>query len=547
MKNKWLSLLLIGCILTTATACSRAAKTESNILSSEEETSCSDSSITDDLNSSDVEDESLTSTTENSQPNSQIFSSTKNPTSPSQTNTTISVKKAVSKISYSSTLTGLPGTKSKELLQNPNRGFRLELTLNPSNGQIISGGKDAISYLKEQLSYYSEEPPQLAQNYIYLTDYSGKDLDQKAFDNLQKYFDALKECKVQSMVRIAYEYDESNNTVGPTTDQMLRHMKQLKPFLEKNKDGIHVIQAGFIGLWGEWHHSVYPHDQKAVLEGIVDMAPEGKMVQVRLASYKNVLDANDPRRSRVSYHDDYLVGVDHAWSTANPSNASEYQMMLTESANMLVDGEMPWGSDKYFNNGVIDGLQMAQHLLRFHFSTMSVVHNYKEGSMYANYNMAQWKSIQVDEAYLKSNGLRYSPAWLKDANGSNTSRSLFAYIRDYLGYYIAASNVTANVSGKSVQVGVHLQNYGFSAPYGMQKIELVLTDANNTVIASQTACSLKDLQPDQDVNVSKTLTAPEVYAGYKVGIRFVNAAGTPAKLANDMEYINGINTLVVLE
>ncbi len=450
-------------------------------------------------------------------------------------------------MTYTPTLKGLPGTQSKELLKNPNRGFRLELTLNPANGKTVNGDKDAIAYLEEQLSYYGEESPQLAQNYYYLTDYSDKDLDQKAFDNLQKYFDALEENHIQSMVRFAYEYNENNNVVGPTTEQMLRHMQQLKPFMEKNKAQIHVVQAGFIGLWGEWHHSVHPHDQKVVLEGIVDMAPKEKMVQVRLASYKNVLDPDDPRRARVSYHDDYLVGVDHAWSTAIPSNPGEYQMMLDDSVHMLVDGEMPWGSDKYFNNGVIDGLAMAQRLQKFHYSTMSVVHNYKEGSMYANYNMAQWKTIEVNEAYLKANGLRYAPSWLNDAEGKPTQRSLFAYIRDYLGYYLEATAGSVKVDGKTVEVSLDLQNYGFSAPHGMDKLELVVTDEQGKVIVAQSTCAMDELQPGKTVKVSAKLNAPALYAGYKVGVRFTNAMGTPAKLANALPYENGVNILTVLE
>lgn len=323
-------------------------------------------------------------------------------------------------------LRGLPGTQSKELLRNPDRGFRMELTLNPATGKTIQWDKDSIEELREQMTYYYDESPRVAVNGIYLTDYSDRDLDQRAFDNLQKYFDALREQEVRSLVCFAYEFYEDNNVVGPTTTQMLRHMQQLKPFLEKNKDIIHTVEAGFIGLWGEWHNSVHPHDQKAVLEAILDMTPKEKTVQVRLAAHKNVLAADDPRRARVSYRDLYLVGVDHAWSTALPSRPGEYQMMLDDSANMLIDGEMPWGSDKQFNNGVIDGLAMAQRLQKFHFSTLSVTHNYKEGSMHANYNMNQWKSVAVDESYLKQNGLRYAPSWLKDANGKPTQRSLFA-------------------------------------------------------------------------------------------------------------------------
>ncbi|HHV51498.1 MAG TPA: DUF4832 domain-containing protein [Clostridiales bacterium] len=127
------------------------------------------------------------------------------------------------------------------------------------------------------------------------------------------------------------------------------------------------------------------------------------------------------------------------------------------------------------------------------------------------------------------------------------TRSLFAYIRDYLGYYVAANNITATVNGNSVSVNVKLMNYGFSAPHGMNKMELVLTDKNNNVLDSKIACELKDLQPGNEVSVSGTLTASKLYAGYKIGIRFVNAIGTPVKLANDTEYSKGINTLLVMQ
>ena len=86
-------------------------------------------------------------------------------------------------------LRGLPGTQSKELLRNPDRGFRMELTLNPATGKTIQWDKDSIEELREQMTYYYDESPRVAVNGIYLTDYSDRDLDQRAFDNLQKYFD----------------------------------------------------------------------------------------------------------------------------------------------------------------------------------------------------------------------------------------------------------------------------------------------------------------------------------------------------------------------
>lgn len=539
-------ILITGMLFTSITGC-KPGKTGESTISSEVTSSGIESGSTISTEVSSITESLAESDTQSSEALSAASGSKSQQSSNNSKIISQITKKAVSKLNYTTGIKPLPGTKSKELLKNPNRGFRLELTMNPSNGNALNSTVTAEASLVQQLDYYKEDSPQLAQNYIYLTDYSYKDLDQKALDNIQKYFDALKRNKIQSLLRFCYEYNETNNVVGPTTEQMLRHMKQLKPIVEKNKDLIHVIQAAFIGLWGEWHHPVYPHDEKTVLEAILDMAPESKFVQVRLVKYKNVLDANDPRRSRVSYHDDYLVGEDHGWSVANANITAEYKQLLSDAPNMLIDGEMPWGTDTYYNHGEIDGTLMAQRLQEQHFTSMSVVHNYKEGGQFATYNMVKWKSVSANESYLKENGLRYAPAWLKDSNGKETTRSVFAYIRDYLGYYIAADNLKATVNGKTVQVSLDLMNYGFSAPLGMKEISVVITDKNNQVIASRKACDLISLQPGKKITVSQSLSASELYAGYKIGIRFVNAVDTPAKLANDVEYANGVNTLLVLQ
>lgn len=546
MIKKLSIILALGILLTGISACKPSASNNSSVInnSSSSEESMSDTSS--DIPSTIISFNDSKASSNISSSNSASISKSGQSTNSSKTNSEF-IKKAVTKLNYSATISPLPGTKSKELLMNPNRGFRLELTMNPSNGNALNSNKTAETALLEQLDYYKDETPQLSQNYIYLTDYSKKDLDQKALDNIQKYFDVLKKNKIQSLLRFCYEYDDTNNVIGPTTDQMLRHMKQLKPLIEKNKDLIHVIQAAFIGLWGEWHHPVYPHDEKVVLEAILDMAPTNKFVQVRLVRYKNVLDLNDPRRSRVSYHDDYLVGEDHAWSVATTQNLSEYKLLLADAPNMLIDGEMPWGTDTYYNQGNIDGTLMAQRLQEQHFTSMSLVHNYKEGSAFSTYNMVEWKSIEANENYLKTNNLNYSPAWLKDASGKATGRSIFAYIRDYLGYYIEANNVNATISGKTVKIDLNLLNYGFSAPLGMKEIAVVVTDQNNNVIASQKACELIALQPGKNIAVSQTLTIPELCSGYKIGIRFINAVDTTAKLAIDTEYKNGVNTLLVLQ
>mgnify|MGYP006363308859 CR=1 FL=1 len=44
------------------------------------------------------------------------------------------------------------------------------------------------------------------------------------------------------------------NQDAPVSD-VLRHLDQLKPVVQKNADVIAMWDAGFIGPWGEWHTS----------------------------------------------------------------------------------------------------------------------------------------------------------------------------------------------------------------------------------------------------------------------------------------------------
>ena len=457
----------------------------------------------------------------------------------------------LNKTSFDFGVTGLPGSRSKELLENPDRGFRHEVYVNASNGRWYPNsttGKSAIEHTQTALNMYFADSPQLAQVYVYLIDYADKDLDQKALNNIQSYIDFLKSKKIRMLFRVCYEWDErlsGSDMKGPTTAQILRHLEQLKPLIAKNKDNIFVVQAGIIGLWGEWHHSakVPPSDYKKVLEAIIDTMPQELFVQVRMVDYKNLLDKNDPRRKRVGYHDDYLVGFPHAWNTGLVPGTDQYDQQTAESPLLMTDGEMPWGSDTAVVKQV-DSMLMAQRLSLHCFSSLSLAHNYMEGG---SFSMVQWKSDSADKGRLSAKKLPFAESWFKDESGKVVDRSMFGYIRDHLGYYLEASNVKASISGGNIKVNLNLTNYGFSAPYTMKNPELVILDKNGKQVSSTKLCDVGQLLTKKKVSAEKSLKLPADPYGCQVALRFVNPAGTPARLANDIAFENGYNILGVLK
>lgn len=86
---------------------------------------------------------------------------------------------------------------------------------------------------------------------------------------------------------------------------------------------IAVVQAGFIGAWGEWHTSTNgltePAARQEILEKLVDAVPVSRAVQLRYPPYKKALygDAltaaeafGTSYRARVGHHNDCFVSSD---------------------------------------------------------------------------------------------------------------------------------------------------------------------------------------------------------------------------------------------
>lgn len=170
---------------------------------------------------------------------------------------------------------------------------------------------------------------------------------------------------------------------GPTLEDVLRHMEQLKPFLAQNTDVIQVVQAGFIGAWGEWHSSFHglekTNDSKrTILEKIVWMTPENRMVQVRVPEYKNLINKESKSYNRVSFHDDFIIIKPHKWDGNMHEGTPYFNQIVEESPYLAVDGELPWGTwsmnedpDNPEAGWVIDGKATARQLFLQHYTSLS--------------------------------------------------------------------------------------------------------------------------------------------------------------------------------
>ena len=238
------------------------------------------------------------------------------------------------------------------LFTNPDRGFRLEsytdlsLHSTENNKYNITQWNDKFQAAAEKVKEGIWAKPKLTQVYCYLTEYRDTEtLPDIVFQNLDAIFQALKQEKMKGVIRFAYQGSMEAKNEQASQEIMLAHMEQLAPVLEKYKDLIHTVEAGFMGAWGEWHS--YPghtwddpgqisneyFDGAVILRGILDMVPDDIYVQVRYPGIGELIDKEDPDHMRLGLNNDAFFGFRNqagAWPYEEMGN-SHCHIILTQN------------------------------------------------------------------------------------------------------------------------------------------------------------------------------------------------------------------------
>lgn len=400
-------------------------------------------------------------------------------------------------------------------LYNPGRGFRLETALD-----VAMDTAAPQKQLAELSAKYASDSVSLSQSYFYLTFLVGKELTEENFATMQSYFDELRRQGKKTVLRFAYERDfMGRSPIGPTAEQILQHLNQLKPILETNKDLILVVQAGLIGAWGEWHSSIHGIENskeamKAILVRLLSIVPQEKNVQVRVPEYKNLLKDMPELYKRISFHDDFIVIRPDRWDGDMHEGTANFDQIVRESPYLVVDGELPWGfwsvgadPDSPSAGWIIDGMQAARRLFLQHFTSLSVIHNYKEQhsnkhfdeSNPPRYSMLVWKETMINEDSLRKYNMPVSDNYFRLKDGSHTERCVFDYVRDHLGYRLELQSLQMPdvwLAGENNALELTLINRGFATVFGEHVIRPVLIDKAGTVIELPSAdVNPQDWQP----------------------------------------------------
>lgn len=381
-------------------------------------------------------------------------------------------------------------------------------------------------------SYYT-----LILRVCYLENFVDGQISSTYLSAMQADFNKIRNAGMKCILRFAYSDDNDNgNPQDASKAQILSHISQLQSMLQTNADVIAVVQAGFIGAWGEWyytdHFGMEPTaadyaNRKQVVDAILAALPTSRMVQIRTPSLKRntyltttALTAAQAFSTslpvaRIGHHNDcFLASADDYGTYENVT--TEYPYLEQETKFTPMGGETCKVNEP--RSGCAKALEEMQ---KFH-----------------------WSYLNVD----------YHP----DVIDGFEANSCLDDMERRLGYRFELVNGTypnsAN-SGGTLAFTFQVKNTGFASPYNPRTAYIVLKNTvTGQLFSFPLTTNVRLWASNTTQTVAQTLTLPsDIPSGaYKMYLNLPDAApalSTRAeysiRLANDATWENatGFNDL----
>lgn len=251
---------------------------------------------------------------------------------------------------------------SSEPIANPERGFYRDQNRcdrDPFQPAMLRWYRDVDNVTLVMCDFYITKADGTTPN---LTD----DIRPDQLDFFDTQAQTLRDAGAKMIVRFAYtDAEHAERPYDAAPDVVQRHLDQLAPKLDQNRDVIAVVQTGFVGKWGEGWYTDHFGDQgivnapdwvnrKAIVDKLLASTPD-RMVQVRTITQKGQMYGYNPVRSertgsaaRVGHHNDCFLRNEHDSSTYGnphpdspgiPSPQSDRQFLELDSRYVAVGGE----------------------------------------------------------------------------------------------------------------------------------------------------------------------------------------------------------------
>ncbi|MBJ93211.1 MAG: hypothetical protein CMP23_01910 [Rickettsiales bacterium] len=323
----------------------------------------------------------------------------------------------------------------------------------------------------------------LSFSYIRLDDYRYQELPSSLLENLEAGLVAAREAGVKMVIRFAYNW-------GPWPDSepdaplnwVLTHIEQLTPILLAHSDILAVVQAGFIGAWGEWHSSTHDllESKAEIAAAMLRALPPERMIQLRYPIHKNEIFGNVPfdpadahsglDHARVGHHNDCFLASDEDWGTYPPDAIEQWKTAVAAETLYTPMG----GETCNFNPPRSDCASALAELEQLHFSYIN--HEYHPDVV------AAWSAGECRST-----------------------------IEQHLGYRLILSRAQV-LAGQSTVVELDITNVGWASLFNPRTAWLVVNDELESAV--ELSADPRNWLPGQTTPVQASLgpLAPGTYS-----------------------------------
>ena len=382
-------------------------------------------------------------------------------------------------------------TESSSIFANPERGFYKAQEYRKASASVLSSSTLASLRASGRSLMLLE---------YYLTDFISSDISSAYLTLIEKNFKALRSGGVKCVLRFAYKdnHSSSDHPWDATEAWVMRHIEQLTPLFTTYKDVIFVLQAGFIGSWGEWYYTdnfVMSPSTTAdyaprgrVLDALLNAMPSDRQVQVRTPKFKMKLVGSTPltattahngsKAARVGAHNDCFVASGSDQGTFNSD--TERNFWAADTRYTIMGGETCAVSDQCHCEAFGSNPGTLSELKKYHWTYLH------DG--YRQEVLDLWKS-----------------------------EGCFDQIDRELGYRLVLEDGSfgAARAGQAMQVTLHLRNKGYAAPMNPRTAYLVLTSESGSELGRWSIGSDPRFwgPDDGQITIDQSITLPASASG----------------------------------
>lgn len=293
-----------------------------------------------------------------------------------------------------------------------------------------------------------------------------KPFSDEFLQDIQSGFDEARKNGIKVNPRVAYNHGPHEGAKAQYGDDapidiVMTHIEQLGPLWRKNKDVICLVDAGFIGGWGEWHSSANGldsiHYKKQILFGILDEVPKDRMVVIRTPHYKRHIFAGDPLNG------DSVLTRERAFDGSNLARVGHLNDCFLASENDV--GTYPYGEDGWTLGEELNFIEAESRYVPFGGETCGV-HERAECSN-AVQEMAKVHINWINRDYHRG----VIKGWQED--------DCYDEIERRLGYrfVLRGAGVPASAKvGENLEFSFLVENVGFGELFNPRQVEIILTN-----------------------------------------------------------------------